>query len=174
MNILKKLIKTMLILCAIVTIQYGKTYQLYFLGGRSNMVGYGNVNELPQEYKQELKNVMIFEGNSTKDYQAVQGLGIWKNLKPGHGEGIKSDGDTNYYSSKFGVELSFGRKILELSKNKNIAIIRSADGYGFSDKYHYNTNGYIDLGIKCTEAIYQLQNKNNSYNIKKFLKIKLG
>jgi hypothetical protein len=44
-------------------------------------------------------------------------------------------------------------------KDKNAAIVRDTKYYGYSDPWHYNSKGYIDLGIKFAEAIYLL-NKN--------------
>ena len=39
-------------------------YRLYFLGGQSNMVGYGKVEELPPDLRREVDRVMIFEGRA--------------------------------------------------------------------------------------------------------------
>ena len=38
----------------------GTTYQLYYLGGQSNMDGYGLVRELPEDLNAPVKAVMIF------------------------------------------------------------------------------------------------------------------
>lgn len=40
--------------------------------------------------------------------------------------------------------------------DKNAAIVRSTMSYNYSDPWHYDSNGYIDLGIKFAEAIYIL------------------
>ncbi len=105
-----------------------KEYKLYYLGGQSNMDGYGSLNELPKDLKVPLKGVMIFHGNTAKDGEAVDGKGIWAGLRPGHGVGFKSDGSTNIYSERFGVEITFVRRLLELNPNENVAIIKYSKG----------------------------------------------
>jgi len=44
-------------------------------------------------------------------------------------------------------------------KDKNADIVRDTKSYGYSDPWHYDCKGYIELGIKFAEAIYDL-NKN--------------
>lgn len=39
------------------------------------------------------------------------------------------------------------------------AIIRSTKDYKYSDPFHYDSNSFIDLGVKFAEAVYQLNNK---------------
>jgi len=41
--------------------------------------------------------------------------------------------------------------------DKKATIVRSTMYYNYSDPWHYDSNGYIDLGIKFAEAIYLLQ-----------------
>ncbi len=41
----------------------------------------------------------------------------------------------------------------------NAAIVRSTRFYKYSDPWHYDSNGYIDLGIKFAEAVYLLNNQ---------------
>lgn len=43
--------------------------------------------------------------------------------------------------------------------DQNAAIVRSTQHYDYYDKYHYDSNGYIDLGEKFAEAIYLLDKK---------------
>ena len=40
--------------------------------------------------------------------------------------------------------------------DKKAAIVRSTMNYNYSDPWHYDSKGYIDLGIKFAEAIYLL------------------
>ncbi len=44
-----------------------KVYRLYYLGGQSNMDGYGRVKELPGELNRPVQGVMIFHGNTSPD-----------------------------------------------------------------------------------------------------------
>jgi hypothetical protein len=106
----------------------GTTYHLYYLGGQSNMDGYGLVQELPENQKTPVKGVMIFHGNSAPDKGETDGRGLWTELIPGHGAGFESDGEKNIYSERFGVELSFARKLLELDPDMKIALIKYSRG----------------------------------------------
>ena len=103
-------------------------YHLYYLGGQSNMDGFGYVAKLPDSLSREIQGVMIYHGNTAADNTPVDGRGIWSTLCPGHGVGFRSDGDTNYYSDRFGVELSFAVKMKELFPDEKIAIIKYSKG----------------------------------------------
>ncbi|QDT45032.1 hypothetical protein Pan241w_51490 [Gimesia alba] len=105
-----------------------KTYRVYFLGGQSNMDGYGYVKDLPQDLKQSDSGVMIFHANPAPDGVPVDGRGIWAPLQPGHGAGFKSDGTANTYSNRFGAELTFAKKLKELAPEENIALIKISRG----------------------------------------------
>ena len=110
------------------------TYDLYFLGGQSNMDGYGHIEELPPEAAGPVKGVMIFHGNTSPDDAAVDGRGLWAELRPGHGVSYSSDGKTATYSERFGVELSFARTLLQLDPNASIAIIKYSRGGSSIDR----------------------------------------
>ena len=105
-----------------------KVFQVYYLGGQSNMDGYGRNSELPAELKQPVPGVFIFHGNTEKDGAPVDGRGVWSQLKPGHGVGFRSDGSTNTYSDRFGVELTFARRLRELHPDQNVAIVKYSRG----------------------------------------------
>lgn len=103
-----------------------KEFKLYYLGGQSNMEGLGLTSELPEEYKGPVENVWIFSGNIVEDNEPLGGFGIWAPLKTGFGHEFSSDGEQNFYSERFGPELSFGKRIAELEKDYPIAIIKYA------------------------------------------------
>jgi hypothetical protein len=105
-----------------------KDYKLYYLGGQSNMDGYGFNAELPAGIDRKLEGAMIFHGNTAEDGQAVDGRGRWAQLQPGHGVGFSSDGQANKYSDRFGVELSFAAKLRELDPDQPIALIKYSRG----------------------------------------------
>ena len=105
-----------------------KTYRVYFLGGQSNMDGYGYVNKLPQDLNQPVPGVMIFHANPAPDGVPVDGRGIWSTLKPGHGAGFKSDGKANVYSNRFGVELTIAQALKKQAPEENIALIKISRG----------------------------------------------
>lgn len=103
-------------------------YKLYFLGGQSNMDGYGFVAELPHELNATVPGVRIFHGNPVADDSMGGGLGIWSELRPGHGVGFSSNGTANAYSERFGVEQTFAQRLLELDPHANIAIVKYSRG----------------------------------------------
>ncbi len=103
------------------------TVKVFYLGGQSNMDGYGYNKDLPADL-QEFEDTWIFHGNPAPDDSENGGKGIWRKLKSGHGAGFKSDGLTNSLSNRFGVELSFARKIKALYPDDKIAIIKYSLG----------------------------------------------
>ena len=109
-------------------------YDLYFLGGQSNMDGYGYVEELPPEAAGPVQGVMIFHGNTSPDGAPVDGRGLWAELRPGHGVGYSTDGQTANYSDRFGIELTFARTLEKLDPDANIAIIKYSRGGSAIDR----------------------------------------
>lgn len=104
------------------------TIRLFYLGGQSNMDGFGYNADLPGDLNRQFENVWIFHGNPVGDDMEGGGLGIWEPLKPGHGAGFWSNGDTNGLSDRFGVELSFAKRLQELYPGEKIAIIKYSRG----------------------------------------------
>lgn len=100
------------------------SFRVFYLGGQSNMDGYGYTADLPDSLKAEFNNVWIFHGNPAPDEAKNGGLGSWETLKPRHGKGFSSDGQQNNGSDRFGIELSFARKMQALYPNEKIAIIK--------------------------------------------------
>ena len=105
-----------------------KDYIVFYLGGQSNMDGYGRIAELPDQLNSVMHEVPIFHGNTSPDNTAVDGRGIWSKLRAGHGVGFQSDGTKNTYSDRFGVELTFAHRLREKLANKNIALIKYSRG----------------------------------------------
>ena len=100
------------------------TIRLFYLGGQSNMDGYGYNKDLPKNLTTEFKDVYIFHGNPVPDEEKNGGEGIWQKLKPGHGLNFSSTNKENKLSDRFGIELSLARKLKELYPNDKIAIIK--------------------------------------------------
>lgn len=88
-----------------------KKYKVFYLGGQSNMDGYGYVKELPEKLKGSVNGVYIFHGNTTIDSFNVGGQGVWDVLKPGHGVGHSSTSNKNILSDRFGIELTFATEM---------------------------------------------------------------
>ena len=103
-------------------------FHVYYLGGQSNMDGYGYNEKLAGDLAEPLETVPIFHGNTSEDNAEVDGHGLWQSLRPGHGVGFQSDGKTNDYSKRFGVELTFARSIQESFPKRRIAIIKYSRG----------------------------------------------
>ncbi|MEL7532260.1 MAG: sialate O-acetylesterase [Bacteroidota bacterium] len=106
-----------------------KKYRLYYLGGQSNMEGYGYTKDLPEEMRKPMDHVMIYHGNPAEDNAAeADGRGLWQTLRPGHGVGFSSDGERNQYSKRFGLELSFARQLQAQYPDESFAFIKYAKG----------------------------------------------
>ena len=129
----------------------GGTYRLYFLGGQSNMEGFGFVDELPAELAGEAAGVMNYTGKMVADNEPGGGLGSWDTLQPGYGTGFDTDGRVNTLSDRFGPELAFGKTMAELRPGVGIAILKysrggsalqaGASGYGTWDPDYTDGNG---------------------------------
>lgn len=104
------------------------TFRLYYLGGQSNMDGFGYNTELHKPLDKENKDVWIFHGNPAPDGSTEGGIGFWDTLKPGHGRGFSSDSENMHLSSRFGVELSLATKLQSLYPNEKIALIKYSRG----------------------------------------------
>ena len=120
--------------------QTPERWMLFYLGGQSNMDGYGYNKDLPEDLNQTIDDVYIFDGNQVPDNTPDGGLGRWSPLKPGYGTGFRSDGNQNFYSDRFGPELSFGRRMKALFPGQKIAIIKYArGGSSIADTESYGT-----------------------------------
>ncbi len=103
-------------------------FDVYYLGGQSNMDGYGFNSELPDDLRTEMSGVYIFHGNAAADGQAADGRGKWEVLGPGHGVGFRSDGKENKHSDRFGAELSLARALMAENPKRRVAIIKYSRG----------------------------------------------
>ena len=120
-------------------IREGTTYKLYFLGGQSNMEGYGFSEELPENTFNSPQKAMIYVGQMAFDNETHGGVGIWQPLTPGLGTGFKTDGTTNELSNRFGPELFFGLTMTDQSNDENVAIIKYAlGGSGLAEGVGYS------------------------------------
>jgi hypothetical protein len=105
-------------------------FELYFLGGQSNMEGFGQVSELPDELSRKLEGVYIFHSPAKPDSVPATGEGKWTVFRPGHGTGFRFADDENVYSSRFGLEVSLlhalKAKLSDSDPNRKIAVIKYA------------------------------------------------
>lgn len=131
------------------------TIRVFYLGGQSNMEGFGYNKDLPKTLNKDFKDVYIFHGNAAADGDPSGGLGYWSTLKPGHGIGFKSDGRTNTYSDRFGIELSFVKRMQELYPNQKIALIKYARNGSGIDSLAAGSFGSWEPDFKGKNGINQ-------------------
>ena len=106
----------------------GHVYHVYYLGGQSNMEGFGFASDLPAAFKTPHPTAYIYEANSTPDNQPVDGQGVWQRVQPGHGMGFRTDGSSNRLSDRFGPELAFAQRMAFLEPDARVAIVKYARG----------------------------------------------
>jgi hypothetical protein len=129
----------------------GKTYEVYFLGGQSNMDGFGYVAELDDDLRGEVPGAVIYTGRSVADGEEGGGAGLWAPLRPGFGFEFQTDGTTNRLSGRFGPELTFGHAMTAADPAARIAIVKvsrggtalvdGVSGYGSWDPDYTQGNG---------------------------------
>jgi len=138
------------------------TWKVYYLGGQSNMDGYGHNSQLPDSLKKRIPNSMIFNGKRDNEGSPNGGIGIWSPVEPGHGNMFQTDGVSNSLSKMFGPELSFAKKMT--SDGVKIAIIK----YSFGGTALYPGAGYGDWHPD-QERINHLDNAlstiNNAFDV---------
>tara|TARA_Y100000590_G_scaffold197861_1_gene224717 strand:+ start:44 stop:1054 length:1011 start_codon:yes stop_codon:yes gene_type:complete len=141
-------------------------WKLYFLAGQSNMDGYGYNIELPDGYKGKILNSMIFDGNRVNDGKPEGGIGIWEELKPGHGVGFITDGEVNNLSNRFGCELSFAKQIA--INGDKVAIVKysyggtalyAGAGYGNWDP-DFEINNHYDNALATIKNAFSIRDIN--------------
>ncbi len=133
------------------------TVRVYYLGGQSNMDGFGYTKDLPESLSSVNEDIWIFHGNSVGDDLSGGGLGIWAPLQAGHGTGFSSDGISNVYSDRFGVEVSMASKLQELYPGQRIALIKYSRGGTSIDSLATGSFG-------CWEPDYQGSTGINQYD----------
>lgn len=155
-----------LLLTCLTQIAAADEYLTFYLGGQSNMDGYGYVSELPEQLNTQ-QDVMIFHGNGVFANQPAGGVGVWAKLRAGHGTGFSSDGATNNYSNRFGAELSFATAISKQFPGKKIAIIKYAvGGTGLHLKTGYgNWSPDFREGAGKNQYDFALNTINNAYAV---------
>lgn len=138
------------------TLFYTQKIRVFVLAGQSNMNGFGYNKDLPNDLK-TFKDVYIFQGNSVPDGDLNGGIGKWEILKPGNGTGFKTDGKTNTLSDRFGLELSFAKRMKELFPNDKIALIKYA-----REGTSIDSVARADFG--CWDADFHGKNGINQYD----------
>lgn len=101
-------------------------FDVYFLGGQSNMQGFGTNAQLSDDWKRSVDGAWIFHSTALTDQVPALGLGRWEQVGPGHGTGYSTDGVTSNKSDRFGLELSFAKTVRERKPNRKVAIIKYA------------------------------------------------
>ena len=96
-----KLVKALVLVLATLFIACNSSKELdiwkvYFLGGQSNMDGYGFNDQLLHSLKKRIPNSMIFNGKRDNEGSPNGGIGIWSPVEPGHGNMFQTDGLRNH------------------------------------------------------------------------------
>lgn len=160
--------RSMLVLCTLtaclIPLAQAADYKLYYLGGQSNMEGFGYSDELPEDAAVISRNVMIFTGQMALDNETHGSVGIWQPLQPGHGTGFRTDGKTNELSNRFGPELRFGQTIAGNDPGSKIAIIKYAlGGSGLADGVGYgNWHPDFSKGAGINQYDHALKTMRNA------------
>ncbi len=101
--------------------------------------------DIPKRYSYNLKRLMDLIRATFRDDDLPVVIGKISD------SGLDNNGKTWPY----GELVQYAQE--EFVRNdKNAAIVRSTKDYQYSDPYHYDTFGYIDLGKNFAEAIYSL------------------
>jgi hypothetical protein len=145
--------------------QQPTTYKLYYLGGQSNMEGFGYVEELPGAISTTSEDVMIFTGQMALDNETHGGVGIWHPLEPGFGTGFRTDGNSNQLSDRFGPELLFGQTMADHPTGTKIAIVKYAlGGSGLAEGVGYgNWHPDFSAGAGLNQYDHALKTMRNAF-----------
>ncbi len=131
------------------------TFRLFYLGGQSNMDGYGYNKDLPADLSSGNGEVWIFHGNPVGDDLPGGGLGLWEPLMPGHGAGFSSDGQSNRLSERFGPELSLALRLQELFSGERVALIKYSRGGSSIDSLAAGSFGCWDPDYRGSSGLNQ-------------------
>jgi hypothetical protein len=131
------------------------TVRVFYLGGQSNMDGFGYNKDLPKELLNKDEDVWIFHGNPVSDDIPDGGLGLWAPLMPGHGTGFSSDGKSNELSDRFGIELTLAKRLKELCGGDRIALVKYSRGGSSIDSLAAGTFGCWDPDFNGTTGMNQ-------------------
>lgn len=143
------------------------TYKVYYLGGQSNMEGFGYNAELPATANRVSGNVMIFAGQMALDNATNAGVGRWQPLQPGFGTGFKTDGESSWLSDRFGPELLFGQTIAANTPDERVAIIKYAlGGSGLAEGVGYgNWHPDFATGNGLNQYDHALKTLRNAFAV---------
>ena len=62
---------------------------------------------------------------------------------------------------RFGELVQYGQEKFALVE-PNVAIVRTTNKYKYSDRYHYDNDGFIDLGKQFANSIFLLNSKKKN------------
>lgn len=118
---------TVLVLISISTTT-AETFKVYYLGGQSNMVGFGYNRSLPAELIAPVDEVPTFSGAPRVDEEPIGGDGAWTKMQPGFGLGSDFVDGEYILSDRFGPEITFVDEMKKLAPNERFAIVKYAWG----------------------------------------------
>lgn len=148
------------------TTSHADKWRLYYLGGQSNMVGFGYTDDIDSSIYEDLKDVRIFHAEQKINGSEEFGIGAWEKMKLGHGNGYKFIDGKSKLTNRFGPELSFAKRLKELYPNDKIAIIKYAMGGSAIDSVDVVRNWYPDYAKTTNQFDYFVTTINNALSVK--------
>jgi iduronate 2-sulfatase len=148
---------------------HATVYDLYYLGGQSNMDGYGSRDtlvprgivwmqgesdayhseEIALRYEENLDRLMGLIRAALRDPDVPVVVG---RISDSGRDDEDEDGKVwNFGDTVRAAQASF------VADDACAALVTSTDGYSYSDPWHYDSAGYIDLGTRFAEAILGLE-----------------
>lgn len=119
------------------------TLWVFLLAGQSNMVGVGFNNELPAPQQSLVDGATIFYDDSVHPNSNTLS---WLPLGPGFG----------VVENRFGPELSFGRRMRQLWPDRNIALLKVAEGgTALHDRWAASSGDLYQLLVNHVQAQMQ-------------------
>jgi pimeloyl-ACP methyl ester carboxylesterase len=158
---------TVLIIAFVLTLgAKAEKWRLYYLGGQSNMVGFGYSHDIKASDYEDLKDVRIFHAEQKLNGSQEFGDGAWEKMKVGHGTGYQFSEGKSKFSNRFGAELSFAKRLKELYPNDKIAIIKYAMGGSGIDSADVIRNWHPDYQKTTNQFDYFVTTVNNALSVK--------
>jgi len=147
---------------------YSKEYDVFILGGQSNMDGRGAIADLPPELAKPQEKIRFYYRNP------LLGTNDWIALAPGYSVAPSYKGKT-LPSGTFGPEISFGAQIAKALPAQNIALIKATKGGtslkndwkpGIKDQTKSQGPLYQNFIATINDSLSLLKNNGDTYTIK--------
>lgn len=158
-------------LLAAPTLDAATHYDIYLVGGQSNMDGRGRVNELKDElasWREPQRDIQIFYANPKLQsrMRSEPLTSTWQVLAPGFSVPPNFNGPLP--SGTFGPELSFARALADRCHEQHLALIKVTEG-GTSLRKDWDPDGgrlYHTFTNSVQEALGLLKSNGDTYTLR--------